>query len=90
MWDLKGVVSFFDIRTDVLEWKEIGDALKRVLGVDILGRGLEIPVDIDLCFRLLIELYLLLLHHTKIVIIHSFIALDKESILELLPIMLRS
>ena len=63
MWlcgGLKGLVDSLDKRTEVLERKEIGEALIRVLGVDVLSKGLEMPNDMDLFLMLLIVLYLLL------------------------------
>ena len=59
--DLYGLEAFFNRSMDVFDVNDIGEALMRVLGVDILGRGFEMPVDIDLLLKLLMILYLLLL-----------------------------
>jgi hypothetical protein len=68
--DLKGVVVCLDKRTEVLELKEMGEPLMRVLGVDILGRGLVIPDDIDRFLKLLIDFYIYYFRIKKKLISH--------------------
>ena len=80
--DLYGLEAFFNRSIDVLDVNDIGEALMRVLGVDILGRGFEMPVDIDLLLKLLMILYLL--HRIQKIANQSWMDLERRSIFALL------
>lgn len=55
-----------DFKAEVFEWKEMGEALARVVGVDIFGRGFVILLDIVLFLKLLIDfIFIILLSHKK-------------------------